>query len=62
MTLIEECPQCGGYVSHPDGRSDTFVASELCEGCRRAERDARFDQGFAEYEESQRYDPGRRAA
>lgn len=51
MTLIEDCPECGAYVTTPDGRSDDFVVSEVCERCRNAERDRRFDEGFAEYED-----------
>jgi hypothetical protein len=51
MTLIEECPECGSYVSIPDGSDDTFVTStEICSKCRSRVRDEIFDNGFAEYE------------
>jgi hypothetical protein len=50
MSIVEECPVCGGYTTTPDGREDTFVVSELCERCRNRERNQSFDEGFAEYE------------
>lgn len=54
MTLIEECPECGNYISIPDGSDDTFVTStEICSKCRNRVREEMFDEGFAEHERSQ---------
>lgn len=54
--LIEECPDCGAYVSTDDGQDDAFVVHKVCEPCRKREESQSFDDGFAEYEESQRID------
>lgn len=56
MSLVEECPACGDYVTTPDGREDVFVTYELCERCRKQPSDRAFDEGFAEYEEARRID------